>query len=147
MRRYCLRNGVRKMDMDRIKQLVELVTSSSLTSLEIEDENGKIRMTNSVGGQPVPAAKSAAEPQIVIQDTPGKAVKSPIVGVYHNLSAAGKPDLQVGDHIAAGDVVCVIEAMKLMNEVESDLSGEIVEILVKEGQAVEYGQPLLKVKE
>lgn len=133
------------MDTNLISELIKMVSNSSLTSLEVEEGSLKVKITNQ------PAAGTVVQSmQEGVEETTeaprGHLIKSPIVGIFYGLGKTGKQDLQVGDTVNVGDVLCVVEAMKLMNEVESDASGEITQILVTEGQQVEYGQPLFEIR-
>lgn len=108
------------------------------------------------GTAPAAAAAPAAEEEAVPADAPKgdqtqwddyKEITSPLVGAFHGLSASDGEDIEVGDTVKKGQVVCVIEAMKLMNEIESEYSGEVVQVLVKDGDIVEFGQVLYRIKE
>ena len=116
-----------------VKEFIEMLESSSLSVLEIKNGDGSaIRLEKAACAAP------AAE---------GKTINSPIVGVFY---AAPSPDsnpyVSVGQKIAKGDTICIVEAMKCMNEIQSELDGEVTEVLVKDGDLVEYGQPLFRVK-
>jgi len=143
------------MDLRKLKKLIDLVQESGISELEVTEGEEKVRIAKHqamphaamgyMSQQPMPAAPApavavipAAEPVI-----DGNVVKSPMVGTFYRSSAPGaKPFVDIGDNINAGDRLCIIEAMKLMNEIESDVSGTIKAILVENGQPVEYGQPL-----
>ena len=154
------------MDLNLIKKLVKIVDTSEITDLEVE-ENGlrikvakKIRTFNSVGQPQViighsPAAedaipKVAAEEKVAVSAEPNAdqhEIKSPIVGTFYRAPAPdADPYVQVGDTVASGSVLCIVEAMKLMNEIESDMGGKIVKILVENGRPVEYNQPLFLIQ-
>lgn len=151
------------MDLNLIKKLIKILESSEVTDLEVE-ENGtrvklakKVRITQSVSmPQPqvvpsisvVPAASAKAEEKKSVDENAGlHEIKSPIVGTFYRAPA---PDadayVQVGDLVSAGSVLCIVEAMKLMNEIESDVSGKIIKILVENGKPVEYNQPLFLIQ-
>lgn len=155
------------MDYKQIKKLMDDMGESKLDSLEIEFPEGiKISMTkNSNQGvtvsnvqdniieasapMTVPVVQNNTENSLVVSQKEDniKIVKSPMVGTFYNSSAPGKePFVKVGDNISKGQVLCIVEAMKLMNEIESEFDGEIVEICVKNEDVVEYGMPLFKVK-
>lgn len=155
------------MDFSFIKKLVQLVDASGVTDLEIEENNSKIRISKKSGvtqtsGREVvfqPAeyeVKNAISPKAVSNDEvqPDLAaseslhqVLSPIVGTFYRASS---PDseyfVQAGDNVSVGSALCIIEAMKLMNEIESDVNGKIVKILVENGAPVEYNQPLFLIQ-
>ncbi|NYE25705.1 acetyl-CoA carboxylase biotin carboxyl carrier protein [Pigmentiphaga litoralis] len=149
------------MDLRKLKTLIDLVAESGIAELEITEGEGKVRIVKfAQGGQvgvmsgvqpyPVapqaapPAAAPAAEAAPVPAPAPtGHAVKSPMVGTFYRAPNPGSPVfVEVGQTVKEGDPLCIIEAMKLLNEIEADKSGVIKEILVENGQPVEYGQPL-----
>ncbi|MFZ4524450.1 MAG: acetyl-CoA carboxylase biotin carboxyl carrier protein [Chlorobium sp.] len=149
------------MNLNEIKQLIDIVNSSDLQETIIEEGNFKIilrRSSATVTPQliPVQAASLQAVPQASsVAPTPAEPEplsdliesRSPIVGTfYHASSPDSPPFVAVNDIVKKGDVLCIIEAMKLMNEIEAEVSGTIVEILVENGQAVEYDQPLFRIK-
>jgi acetyl-CoA carboxylase biotin carboxyl carrier protein len=151
------------MDLRKLKKLIDLVQESGIAELEITEGEEKLRITRTVagggsnfysmpmGGMPMmaPAAPatapvSAAAPVVEEPAAPeGHMVKSPMVGTfYRSPSPSAKAFVEVGQHVKAGDTLCIIEAMKLMNEIEADVSGVIKAILVEASQPVEYGEPL-----
>jgi acetyl-CoA carboxylase biotin carboxyl carrier protein len=146
------------MDLRKLKKLIDLVQESGIAELEITEGEEKVRI-NRVGspGQPgmmvMPAPASSAAPALATVSAPaavpappeqeGHVVKSPMVGTFYRSSAPGaKPFIEIGQSINAGETLCIIEAMKLLNEIEADQSGVVKKILVENGQPVEYGQPL-----
>jgi acetyl-CoA carboxylase biotin carboxyl carrier protein len=150
------------MDLRKLKKLIDLVQESGIAELEITEGEEKVRIVKS-GALPPPAALVAApQPVPLAPVTPaaspvatkdaietvdeGHAVKSPMVGTFYRTpSPDAKPFVEVGQSVKEGEIICIIEAMKLMNEIESDKSGVIKAILVDNGQPVEYGQPLFIV--
>ena len=147
------------MDLRKLKKLIDLVEESGISELELTEGEEKVRISRQpTGGQQVqyapaymhqpymqaqaaPAAAAAAETAAPAIE--GHVVKSPMVGTfYRSPSPDAKPFVEVGSSISAGDTVCIIEAMKLLNEIESDKAGVIKAILVENGQPVEYGEPL-----
>jgi acetyl-CoA carboxylase biotin carboxyl carrier protein len=144
------------MDLRKIKTLIELVENSGIAELEISEGEERVRISRSSSVQPVyasapqpqfaqaPAAPAAAAPAAAAPAAPeGHIVKSPMVGsFYRSASPGSKPFVDIGQSVSAGETLCIIEAMKLLNEIESDQSGVIKAILVENGQAVEFGQPL-----
>ena len=154
------------MDLRKLKTLIDLVSESNVSELEITEAEGKVRIVKSapVGMHaPVtytmapavpapsvaatPAVEVAAAPAIVAAEPAGHTVKSPMVGTFYRSSSPGaKAFAEVGDQVKEGQAVCIIEAMKIMNEIESDQDGTITKILVENGQPVEYGQPLFVVE-
>ncbi len=144
------------MDLRKLKTLVDLVSDSNITELEITDAEGKVRI---VKATPIQTVLAAAAPPPSLVALPGQAaaapaepepigqtVKSPMVGTFYRASSPGaKPLVEVGQAIKAGEAICIIEAMKIMNEIESDASGTVTRVLVENGQAVEFGQPLFVV--
>lgn len=151
------------MDLRKLKTLIDLVSESNVSELEITEAEGKIRivkgggaMAHQVFGAPVapppmapgvaPAATAAAVVAAPAAPT-GHIVKSPMVGTFYRSSTpGGKSFVEVGNQVKQGDTVCIIEAMKILNEIEADKSGTIVQILGENGQAVEYGQPLFVIE-
>ena len=149
------------MDLRKLKTLIDLVSESNVSELEITEAEGKIRIVKSsaaplVMQQPAvtmvaaPAAVAAAPvvPIVPIAEAPtGHAVKSPMVGTFFRSASPGaKPFIEVGGMIKEGETICIIEAMKILNEIEADKSGTITRILCENGQAVEYGQPLFMIE-
>ena len=151
------------MDLRKLKTLIDLVSESNVSELEITEADGKVRIVKAgaapivmhtvaapaVAAAPVaaaPAAPAAAEAPAAPVET-GHVVKSPMVGTFYRASSPGaKAFADVGDVVKAGQAVCIIEAMKIMNEIEADMDGTITKILVENGQPVEYGQPLFIVE-
>ena len=149
------------MDLRKLKTLIDLVSESNVSELEITEADGKVRIVKA-GAAPVayampttlaaaPAATAApvAAAPVVIEPPveTGHIVTSPMVGTFYRSSSPGaKAFAEVGDQVKAGQPVCIIEAMKIMNEIESDQDGTITKILVENGQPVEYGQPLFVVE-
>ena len=150
------------MDLRKLKTLIDLVETSGIAELEIQEGEERVRITRTVpqGQQSVtfhtapqhasPAAAPAAAPPVeaVVPAAPeGHAVKSPMVGTFYRSASPGaKAFVEIGDVVAQGDTLCIVEAMKLMNEIEADASGTIKSILAENGQAVEYGQPLFIIE-
>ena len=152
------------MDLRKLKTLIDLVSESNVSELEITEAEGKVRIVKGGGAvvqqvaaplaaAPVapaaPAAQSAAPaPSAPAPQAPtGHVVKSPMVGTFYRASAPGaKSFVEVGSQVKEGETVCIIEAMKILNEIEADKSGTITQILCENGQAVEYGQPLFVIE-
>jgi acetyl-CoA carboxylase biotin carboxyl carrier protein len=149
------------MDLRKLKTLIDLVSESSISELEITEAEGKVRIVKAghpmVGAMPVAsvaaapavlapaaAATPAAAPATAAAELPeAKVIKSPMVGTFYRSASPGaKAFVDVGSTVKAGEPVCIIEAMKIMNEIEADLGGTIARILCENGQAVEFGQPL-----
>jgi acetyl-CoA carboxylase biotin carboxyl carrier protein len=146
------------MDLRKLKKLIDLVQESGIAELEITEGEEKVRI-NRVGipGHPgmmampqqlsapvstAPTVAIAAAPAAVAEPE-GHVVKSPMVGTFYRSSAPGsKPFIEIGQNVSAGETLCIIEAMKLLNEIEADQSGVVKKVLVENGQPVEYGQPL-----
>jgi acetyl-CoA carboxylase biotin carboxyl carrier protein len=151
------------MDLRKLKTLIDLVSESNVSELEITEAEGKVRIVKS-GGTVVqqyapapmpPAAPTAgapvAAPMAELPAPPaapaGHTVKSPMVGTFYRSSSPGaKPFVEVGSQIKEGETICIIEAMKILNEIEADKSGTVTRILGENGQAVEYGQPLFVIE-
>ena len=153
------------MDLRKLKTLIDLVSESNVSELEITEAEGKVRIVKGgqalvqqyapvmapahlaaaptvPGGAPAPVAAAPA----VVVDT-GHVVKSPMVGTFYRSASPGaKAFVEIGDSIKEGETVCIIEAMKILNEIEADKSGTVTQILCQNGQAVEYGQPLFTIE-
>jgi acetyl-CoA carboxylase biotin carboxyl carrier protein len=148
-----------------IKELMEYIEASSFVEFELEREGFKIKLvkrsalTNGPAGSAAPgtqavaaaavtpAAEAPAPRPAAIESPDLHLVKSPIVGTFYRAgSPAARSFVEIGDRVRKGQVLCIIEAMKLMNEIESDCDGEILEVLVANGQPVEYGEPLFKIR-
>ena len=153
------------MDLRKLKTLIDLVSESNVSELEITEAEGKVRIVKSEGvvhqyvaapvqAAPVMAAPLAAAPVAaapVVAAAPaaveGHVVKSPMVGTFYRASSPGaKAFVDVGSQVKEGDTVCIVEAMKILNEIEADKTGTIVRVLGENGQAVEYGQPLFVIE-
>jgi len=148
------------MDLRKLKTLIDLVSESNVSELEITEAEGKVRIVKS-GPAPVamppamamvaaPAAMSlAGAPAAPTEATApaGHAVKSPMVGTFYRSPSPGaKSFVEVGSQVKEGETLCIIEAMKILNEIEADKSGTVTRILCENGQAVEYGQPLFMIE-
>ncbi|KWF83074.1 acetyl-CoA carboxylase biotin carboxyl carrier protein subunit [Burkholderia diffusa] len=149
------------MDLRKLKTLIDLVSESGISELEVTEGEGKVRIVKNAppvyvqptGGfapqvsAPAPAVALPAEGAAAAPAAPqGHVVTSPMVGTFYRAPSPGAdPFTQVGDTVKEGQTICIIEAMKLLNEIESDKAGVIKEILVENGQAVEYGQPLFVI--
>jgi acetyl-CoA carboxylase biotin carboxyl carrier protein len=155
------------MDLRKLKTLIDLVSESNVSELEITEAEGKVRIVK--GGpamvhaiqQPMamhagmaaapaalaPAAPAAGAAPAAPEAPKGHTVKSPMVGTFYRASAPGaKSFVEVGSQVKEGDTICIIEAMKILNEIEADKGGTITQILCENGQAVEYGQPLFIIE-
>ena len=157
------------MDLRKLKTLIDLVSESNVSELEITEAEGKIRIVK--GGFPVaqayampsavapalvppvlvPAASSVAAAAVAAVEAPaaasGHPVKSPMVGTFYRSASPGaKAFVEVGSVVKEGETLCIIEAMKILNEIETDKAGTVVQILCVNGQAVEYGQPLFVIE-
>ena len=149
------------MDLRKLKKLIDLVQESGISELEVTEGEEKVRIAKHTSAPPatyyaqVPPAPAAAPAAVVASPAltdaedelpDGHVVKSPMVGTFYRAGAPGaKPLVELGQKIATGDRLCIIEAMKLMNEIEADASGVIKAILVENGEPVEYGQPLFVI--
>ncbi len=153
------------MDLRKLKTLIDLVAESDIAELEVTEGESKVRIVKSSAipqnqmvmmqpqgmqhhyaaqqGAPAPAAAPAP---VVAAEPTGHIVKSPMVGTFYRSSAPGSPAyVDVGSTIKEGDTLCIIEAMKLLNEIDADVSGVVTKILVENGQPVEFGQPLFVI--
>jgi acetyl-CoA carboxylase biotin carboxyl carrier protein len=149
------------MDLRKLKKLIDLVQESGIGEIEITEGEEKVRISRQssapagvmMASQPVqalvpgaqaamPAAPAAPPPQPA-----GHSLKSPMVGTFYRAPSPGAPPfVEVGQSVSKGQTLCIIEAMKLLNEIESDVSGTVRAILVENGQPVEYGQPLFRIE-
>ena len=164
------------MNQKELKELIDFLIEKDISEFELERGDVKVRIKRGVDSSgpvithavpmapmavaapvpPAPPAAQAAPPSLATPAPPAPpaaveeelhSVKSPIVGTFYESPAPGAlPFVKPGDQVAAGQVLCIIEAMKLMNEIESDVSGEVVKMLVNNGQPVEYGQPLFAIR-
>jgi acetyl-CoA carboxylase biotin carboxyl carrier protein len=163
--------GERTMDLRKLKTLVDLVSESNIAELEITEADGKVRIVKAgvmpAGGVPMmmsaPAGTAAAAPAAPVlsaaaasqaaaaaaaaaEAEEGHVVKSPMVGTFYRAATpGGKPLVEVGASVEAGAPLCIIEAMKIMNEIEADVGGSILRVMCENGQAVEFGQPLFVI--
>ena len=152
------------MDLRKLKTLIDLVSESNVSELEITEAEGKVRIVKGGGAMAqayqMPMATMAApsmvpsasvEPAAALPATPepelAHAVKSPMVGTFYRSASPGaKAFVEVGSTIKQGETICIIEAMKILNEIEADKSGAVTKILCENGQAVEYGQPMFLIE-
>jgi acetyl-CoA carboxylase biotin carboxyl carrier protein len=161
------------MDLRKLKTLIDLVSDSNISELEITEADGKVRIVKTdraavtpvmhyaaapIGAAPVltpmaaplpaaPAATAAAPPTAEEPQDAGHVVKSPMVGTfYRSASPGGDPFVAIGSVVKEGQPICIIEAMKIMNEIEADKAGTVKQILCENGQAVEFGQPLFIIE-
>jgi acetyl-CoA carboxylase biotin carboxyl carrier protein len=152
------------MDLRKLKTLIDLVSESNISELEITEADGKVRIVKADPNRPVagaylppapppavpapvpqPSAAAVAAPAAAVET--GHTVKSPMVGTfYRSSSPSAKAFVEVGQQVKEGEPICIIEAMKIMNEIEADHAGTIAKILVDNGQAVEFGQPLFVIE-
>ena len=151
------------MDLRKLKTLIDLVSESNVSELEITEAEGKVRIVKGGGvmvqpaaaAQMVPAAATAAQqaptpapaPAAAPEAPRGHVVKSPMVGTFYRASSPGaKSFVEIGSQVKEGDTICIIEAMKILNEIEADKGGTVTQILCENGQATEYGQPLFVIE-
>ena len=151
------------MDIRKVKKLIEMLEESNLEEIEIQEGEESVRLVknkpnNLLSSQPVytepiqtiedrPTEKSKEESEETAEDEDsGDLINSPMVGTFYASASPGsKPFVSVGDHVNEGDVVCIVEAMKMMNEIKSEFSGEVLSINVENSQPVEYGQTLFEI--
>jgi acetyl-CoA carboxylase biotin carboxyl carrier protein len=151
------------MDLRKLKTLIDLVSESNVSELEITEAEGKVRIVKAMGAAPMvmqapmvaapvaaPAAPLVAAAPVAAAapaEDAGHAVKSPMVGTFYRSASPGaKAFIEVGSVVKVGETICIIEAMKILNEIEADKSGTVTAILCENGQAVEYGQTLLTIE-
>ena len=154
------------MDLRKLKTLIDLVSESNVSELEITEAEGKVRIVKS-GPAPVAMVAPLAAAPVAVPAAPvavasaplaaaapveaaaptGHQVKSPMVGTFYRSASPGaNPFVEVGSQVKEGDTICIIEAMKILNEIEADKTGTVKQILVENGQAVEFGQPLFVIE-
>ena len=144
------------MELDEIKQLIELLKETDITELQIEREGSKLKIRREKYLSSFEAISSAKKPGVaahretkeeVAEESKLVTITSPIVGIFHRApSPESPPFVEVGNTVKKGQVLCIVEAMKLMNEIESDTDGVVSKILVENGQPVEYGEPLFLIE-
>ena len=143
------------MEYEKIKQLIEEMGNSKLTAVDIEFPDGtkismkKDKMQEKII-QNIPIVENSTIENQIEENTnekKGNIIKSPMVGIFYlKPSPTAEPYIEIGKEVKKGDVLCIIEAMKLMNELESEYTGKVTEVFVKDGEAVEYGTPLLRIE-
>lgn len=146
------------MDIRKVKKLIELLEESNINEIEIKEGEESVRISRgssvvaapvaapAVAPAPVAAAPAAAEAAPEAPQTTGHVVKSPMVGTFYRSPSPSSPVfIEVGQTVKAGDVICIIEAMKMMNQIEADKAGVVEAILVEDGQPVEFDQPLVTI--
>ena len=153
------------MDLRKLKTLIDLVSESNVSELEITEAEGKVRIVKSgpapvamvapvaapasmtLASAPAPVAAPAAPAEAAPAEPAGHQVKSPMVGTFYRASSPdAKAFVEIGSQVKEGDTLCIIEAMKILNEIEADKSGTITQVLAENGQAVEYGAPLFVIE-
>ena len=146
------------MDLRKLKTLIDLVSESNVSELEITEAEGKVRIVKFMGAAPMvmqaPAMMVAAPVAAAVVAAPaapaeamGHAVKSPMVGTFYRSASPGaKPFVEIGSQVKEGETICIIEAMKILNEIEADKSGTVTAMMCENGQAVEYGQVLFIIE-
>ena len=152
------------MDIRKVKKLIELLEESGIAEIEINEGEESVRISRystsappvmqQYAAAPMPAAPAAAAPAPAAEQTPdedvaitGHTVNAPMVGTFYTAPSPGAPDfVKVGDHVKEGDTVCIIEAMKILNQIEADKSGTVKAVLVENAKPVEFGQPLVVIE-
>ena len=150
------------MDLRKLKTLIDLVSESNVSELEITEAEGKVRIVKGGGAVvqqfaaplvaaapvvAVPAVAASAAAPVEAPVPSGHLVKSPMVGTFYRSSSPGAASfVELGSQVKVGDTICIIEAMKILNEIEADKAGTVTQILGENGQAVEYGQPLFVIE-
>ncbi|MCY3622846.1 MAG: acetyl-CoA carboxylase biotin carboxyl carrier protein [Gammaproteobacteria bacterium] len=140
------------MDLRKIKKLIELVKESGIAELEVGNADEKIRVAQFAPGpsgsaDPAPPSEPSGDVAVELEkNTPGSVVAAPMAGTFYRSPAPGEaPFVHAGDTVAVGDVLCIIESMKMMNRVESDFAGQIAEVLVENGKPIESGAGLFRI--
>jgi acetyl-CoA carboxylase biotin carboxyl carrier protein len=149
------------MDIRKVKKLIELLEESGISEIEISEGEESVRISRypkpgtvtatvapAAAAPPAPAAPAAAPVAPAAPPVRGQQVTAPMVGTFYSGAAPGaKPFVEIGTEVKPGDTLCVIEAMKMMNQIESEFAGRVVSILVENGSPVEFGQPLFVIEE
>ena len=150
------------MDIRKVKKLIEMLEASEIDEIEIQEGEESVRISRSrAAPEPAPAGVRSVEPPRSSAEAPAPApeladatepeeniVKAPMVGIFYESQAPGKPSfVELGQTVKEGDVLCIIEAMKIMNQVEAERGGVVSKIMVENGEPVEYGQPLFIIRE
>ena len=145
-----------KLDLEQLRELIRLLDEANLTEIEVEHDDDRIRVrrdptvvSGAVAAQPVaPVPAAGAAPEALAAAEEGSTyVTSPFVGTfYRSPSPDADAFVEVGDEVTAGQVLCIVEAMKLMNEIEAEAAGTVVEVLVENGKPVEYGDRLFRIE-
>ena len=149
------------MDIRKVKKLIELLESSDIAEIEIKEGEEAVRISrnskfapaqmHAYAPAPAPVAAPAAPAPAAAEESPnktllGNVIKSPMVGTFYRSPSPSSPVfIEVGQHVKVGDVICIVEAMKMMNQIEADHSGVVEAILVEDGEPVEYDQPLITI--
>ncbi len=147
------------MDIRKVKKLIELMEESSVTEMEIKEGDDSVWLSRAASVAPAPvaaapvvaaaapvAAAPAAEAAAAPESLPGTTVNSPMVGTFYRApSPTSAPFIEVGQTVKKGDVLCIVEAMKMMNQIKSDVSGKVEAIMVEDGQPVEFDQPMIRI--
>jgi len=147
------------MDIRKIKKLIELLEESDIGELEIKEGEESVRISRNGNFMPAPqyaapvapvapvaAAAPVSAPEEKKETLSGHIIKSPMVGTYYSAASPGSPPfVQVGQHVKPGDVICIVEAMKMMNQIEADKAGVVEAILVEDGEPLEFDQPLITI--
>lgn len=148
------------MDIRKVKKLIELLEASDIAEIEIKEGEESVRISRASTTVPAPVAYAAAPPPVATAPAPakeaetasadpvtqGNVVQSPMVGTFYRAPSPSSPAfVEVGKHVKVGDVVCIVEAMKMMNQIEADHAGVVEAILVEDGEPVEFDQPLITI--
>lgn len=139
------------MDASKIKALIGLVQDTGIAELDVREGDSRIRIVQTPAAAPAPAASPAAVAEAAATPAPagqeaGEVVEAPLAGTFYRSPAPGEPPfVEVGDTVAVGDALCIIESMKMMNRVESDKAGEVAAVLLANGRAIAAGTPLFRI--
>jgi len=145
------------MDIRKVKKLIELLEESNIAEIEIHEGEESVRISRAstvapaviaapIGAPTTPAAAATAAAPVAAKEPEGHIIRSPMVGTFYRAPSPGaKPFVVEGQSVSSGETLCIIEAMKILNQIESDKTGKIVEILVENGQPVEYNEPLFVI--
>ena len=146
------------MNYKEIKELIDLIRDTDVEEIEVERSGTRIRLrrekkesgtvqVREVAVAPAPSPRVEASPPVQEEQPAVGTIRSPLVGTYYGApDPNSKPFVEVGDRVAKGQVLCIVEAMKLMNEIEAEFAGTVAEVFIEDGQPVEYGQPLFRIE-
>jgi len=134
------------MDIRKVKKLIELLEASDIAEIEIKEGEESIRISRASNSIPVAHPAAEVEAPTAASSSEGNIIQSPMVGTFYRAPAPSSPPyVEVGQHVKVGDVVCIVEAMKMMNQIEADYAGVVAAFLIEDGEPVEFDQALIRI--